>query len=52
MLFEKTTYADDFPLNITIAHVEEYPFHYHHDIEFIYVLKGEIWFKMLVNITS
>ena len=45
MLFEKTTYADDFPLNITIAHVEEYPFHYHHDIEFIYVLKGEIWFK-------
>jgi len=45
MLFEKTTYTDNFPLNIMIAHIEEYPFHYHHDIEFVYILKGEIWLK-------
>lgn len=42
MLFEKTTYLDDFPLKIRIAKVTEYPFHYHQDIEFVYVLKGEI----------
>ena len=42
MLFEKTTYLDNFPINIIIAKVTEYPFHYHQDVEFIYVLKGEI----------
>ncbi|MCI8608040.1 MAG: helix-turn-helix domain-containing protein [Firmicutes bacterium] len=45
MLFEKTTYLDDFPINITIAKITEYPVHYHQDAEFIYVLKGEIWLK-------
>ncbi|SCJ96666.1 Melibiose operon regulatory protein [uncultured Eubacterium sp.] len=45
MLFEKTAYLDDFPINIRIAKVSEYPIHYHQDIEFIYVLRGEIWLK-------
>ena len=45
MLFEKITYQDDFPINITIASVEEYPLHYHQDIEFVYVLKGEVMLK-------
>lgn len=45
MLFEKTTYLDDFPLNIRIMKVTEYPYHYHQDVEFVYVLKGEIWAK-------
>ena len=45
MLFEKITYQDDFPINITIASIEEYPLHYHQDIEFVYVLKGEIMLK-------
>ncbi|QIB70076.1 AraC family transcriptional regulator [Aminipila butyrica] len=45
MLFEKTTYLDDFPIKIRIARVTEYPFHYHQDVEFIYVLKGEIALK-------
>ncbi len=45
MLFEKLTYQEDFPINITIASVEEYPLHYHQDIEFVYVLKGEIRLK-------
>ena len=38
MLFEKTTYADDFPLNIQIIQVDEIPFHYHQDVELVYVL--------------
>lgn len=45
MLFEKTTYADDFPLNIQIIQVDEIPFHYHQDVELVYVLKGEIRLK-------
>jgi len=31
MLFEKTNYADDFPLSIQIIQVEEIPFHYHQE---------------------
>ncbi|HKM28756.1 MAG TPA: AraC family transcriptional regulator [Anaerovoracaceae bacterium] len=45
MLFEKITYSDDFPINITIANIDEYPVHYHQDIEFVYVLKGEVNLK-------
>lgn len=45
MLFKKTTYLDNFPINIKIAKVTEYPFHYHQDVEFIFVLKGEIRLK-------
>ncbi|MBR6472909.1 MAG: AraC family transcriptional regulator [Firmicutes bacterium] len=45
MLFEKITYQDDFPLNITIANIKEYPIHYHQDTEFVLVLKGEIALK-------
>lgn len=45
MLFKKTIYPDNFPISILIAKVTEYPFHYHQDVEFIYVLKGEIHLK-------
>jgi len=45
VLLEKTTYLDDFPLNIRIAKVTEYPIHYHLDVDFVYVLKGEIRLK-------
>ena len=45
MLFEKITYQDDFPINITIANIKEYPIHYHQDTEFVLVLKGEIALK-------
>ena len=45
MLFEKTIYPDDFPLNIQIIQVDEIPFHYHQDVELVYVLKGEIRLK-------
>lgn len=45
MLLEKLTFADDFPINITIGNVVEDPLHYHLDIEFVYVLRGEIQLK-------
>lgn len=45
MLFEKTTYEDDFPIHIRIAHITDYPFHYHQDHELVYVLQGEIYLK-------
>lgn len=45
MLFEKITYQDDFPINITIANIKDYPLHYHQDIEFVFVLKGEVTLK-------
>ena len=45
MLFEKTNYADDFPLSIQIIQVDDVPFHYHQDVELVYVLKGEIRLK-------
>lgn len=49
MLFEKTTYDDDFPMSIRIANVSEYPLHYHKDVEFVYVLKGEVHLKCLCS---
>ncbi len=49
MLFEKTTYAEDFPINIRIAKVTEYPLHYHKDVEFVYVLKGSIHLKCVCS---
>lgn len=45
MLFEKITYQDDFPIHITIANIEDYPIHYHQDIEFVFVLKGSVSLK-------
>ena len=45
MLFEKLSYPEDFPIRITIATVTEDPIHYHSDIEFVYVLRGEILLK-------
>lgn len=45
MLLERISYADDFPLNIRIARLTEDPLHYHLDIEFLYVLKGEVLLK-------
>lgn len=45
MLLERISYADDFPLNIKIFRLTEDPLHYHLDIEFLYVLKGEVLLK-------
>ena len=45
MLLEKIPYDDDFPMNITICHIEQDHIHYHVDIEFVYVLKGSVRLK-------
>lgn len=45
MIKETSVYTNDFPVNIRIVKAEEYPLHFHQDIEFIYVLKGEINLK-------
>ena len=42
MLLEKTSYSNDFPLQIRVMQVKDYPLHYHQDIELVYVLEGEI----------
>ena len=44
-MFEKITYVEDFPINMTIAKIEEIPIHYHQDIEFVFVLKGSVRLK-------
>ena len=45
MLLERIFYADDFPIRIAVSHLVEDPIHYHPDIEFVYVLQGEIDLK-------
>ncbi|MDO4868727.1 MAG: AraC family transcriptional regulator [Bacillota bacterium] len=45
MLEEKAGYLKDFPINIRVLHIENYPLHYHFDPEFIYVLKGFVTLK-------
>lgn len=45
MIKEKSSYADDLPVNIRIVEIDEYPLHFHQDIEFVFVLSGEINLK-------
>ena len=45
MLLERLTYADDFPMNITVANITEDPQHYHLDIDITYVLRGSVRLK-------
>lgn len=45
MLPEKISYERDFPLDISFCEITEYPLHYHHDIEILVVLQGEIELK-------
>ena len=49
MLEEKITYEYDFPLNIEIVELKEYPLHYQHDVEFIAVLQGSVEIKIGVG---
>ena len=45
MLLERLYYPNDYPIRISVASLVEDPLHYHTDIEFVYVLKGEIELK-------
>ena len=42
MFKEELSYDDRWPIYIRVAALEDYPLHYHADIEFIFILKGEI----------
>jgi AraC-like DNA-binding protein len=42
MLKEKLYYEDHLPINVLIAEIEEYPIHFHEDLEVVYLLSGEI----------
>ncbi len=42
MLKEKIVYKDELPINVITANIDEYPIHFHDDMEVIYVLDGSI----------
>lgn len=42
MLKEKIVYKDELPINVITANIEEYPIHFHDDMEVVYVLEGNI----------
>lgn len=45
MLKEKNIYKEDLPVNVVVAHLEEYPIHFHDDMEVVYVLEGSVGLK-------
>ncbi|MDD4200131.1 MAG: helix-turn-helix domain-containing protein [Eubacteriales bacterium] len=42
MLKEKIMYKDELPINVITANIDEYPIHFHDDMEVVYVLEGNI----------
>lgn len=42
MLKEKIVYKDQLPINVVTADIEEYPIHFHDDMEVVYVLEGSV----------
>lgn len=45
MLKEKLTYQENLPINCTIVEIEDYPIHFHDDLEIVFVLEGKIGMK-------
>ena len=41
-LKEKIIYKDELPINVVTANIEEYPIHFHDDMEVVYVLEGSV----------
>ncbi len=42
MLKEKIIYREGLPVNVVVANIDEYPIHFHDDLEVVYVLDGSI----------
>ncbi len=42
MLKEKNIYKDELPINVVVASIDEYPIHFHDDMEVVFVLEGSI----------
>ena len=45
MLKERITYKEELPINVAVVKMEEYPIHFHDDIEVVYMLKGSVKLK-------
>lgn len=45
MLKERGYFKEELPINVVTAHIEEYPAHFHDDLEIIYVLEGSLTVK-------
>ncbi|MHC1722026.1 MAG: AraC family transcriptional regulator [Aminipila sp.] len=45
MLKEKSFFREELPINVITAHIEEYPVHFHDDLEVVYVLEGSVGLK-------
>ncbi len=42
MLKERIVYKNELPVNVITANIEEYPIHFHDDMEVVYVLEGSV----------
>lgn len=45
MLKEHILYKGELPVNCSIMNIEEYPIHFHNDLEVVYVLQGSVRLK-------
>ncbi len=45
MLKEKLFFKEELPINVIVANIEEYPIHFHDEMEVVYVLEGSIKLK-------
>jgi AraC-like DNA-binding protein len=45
MLKENIAYKENLPVNCTIMNLDEYPIHFHNDLEIVYVLQGKVKLK-------
>lgn len=45
MLKEKSSYKEGLPVDVVVAQIEEYPIHFHDDLEIVYVLEGTVGLK-------
>ena len=45
MLKENIFYKEDLPVNCTVMNIDEYPIHFHNDLEVVFVLKGNVRLK-------
>ena len=45
-LEQKLLYEKDFPIQISLMTIQEYPLHFHRDLEILYVLRGTIQLRV------
>lgn len=45
MLKENLIYKENLPINCIVMNLEDYPIHFHNDLEVVYVLKGNVRLK-------